>query len=269
MEHLILRCKHCHKEYTYCTYGNGPEFGTEEGCSREYCAECQKAIDEALSKIPEKFEPRYMEIKDKRIFEMLERVKKNYEEDRKVNPSVGIITNPVMWTDFDVVETYEHDRTKYKVEWNNDTPDDKHVSIYAEYDLTQGQFTGKTWRDGIGVGDNYYHYEKPDWMRTGWLSKSDLEAVHMESFKLSKPVGEVFYFEPVMEDSHEEKSEHIKIIVYPEYDGRSLKKGIEDGTIKCDPSLDTSNIDDILSYTCTREEYNDEDEGTIIDIKVS
>ena len=31
MQHLILRCKHCHKEYTYCTYGNGPEFGTEEG----------------------------------------------------------------------------------------------------------------------------------------------------------------------------------------------------------------------------------------------
>ena len=47
MQHYRLRCKHCGKEYTYCTYGNGPEYGTQEGCSMEYCAECQKAIDEA------------------------------------------------------------------------------------------------------------------------------------------------------------------------------------------------------------------------------
>ena len=51
MQHFRLRCKHCYKEYVYCTYGNGPEYGTEAGCSREYCAECQKAIDDALGKI--------------------------------------------------------------------------------------------------------------------------------------------------------------------------------------------------------------------------
>ena len=35
MQHYRLRCKHCGKEYTYCTYGNGPEYGTQEGCSME------------------------------------------------------------------------------------------------------------------------------------------------------------------------------------------------------------------------------------------
>lgn len=27
MEHIIRRCKHCNKEYTYCTYGNGTNWG--------------------------------------------------------------------------------------------------------------------------------------------------------------------------------------------------------------------------------------------------
>ena len=62
MQHLRIRCKHCQREYTYCTYGNGPEYGTESGCSMEYCADCQKAIDEALGKIPKKYTWRWLDI---------------------------------------------------------------------------------------------------------------------------------------------------------------------------------------------------------------
>lgn len=29
MQHIYRRCKHCNKEYFYCTYGNGPDWGTE------------------------------------------------------------------------------------------------------------------------------------------------------------------------------------------------------------------------------------------------
>ena len=39
MQHIYRRCKHCNKEYLYCTYGNGPEWGTEEYCSMDYCGE--------------------------------------------------------------------------------------------------------------------------------------------------------------------------------------------------------------------------------------
>ena len=55
MEHILRRCKHCNKEYTYCTYGNGLNWGTEEHCSMDYCGECQTAINNALSNIPKKF----------------------------------------------------------------------------------------------------------------------------------------------------------------------------------------------------------------------
>lgn len=54
MKHIYRRCKHCNKEYVYCTYGNGPDWGTEEHCSMDYCGECQKAINYVLSKIPKK-----------------------------------------------------------------------------------------------------------------------------------------------------------------------------------------------------------------------
>ena len=65
MEHIARRCKHCNKEYTYCTYGNGPDWGTEEGCSMEYCGECQKAINDALARIPEKYSCKMELIQDK------------------------------------------------------------------------------------------------------------------------------------------------------------------------------------------------------------
>ena len=55
MQHIYRRCKHCNKEYLYCTYGNGPDWGTEKYCSMDYCGECQKAIDDALSNIPERY----------------------------------------------------------------------------------------------------------------------------------------------------------------------------------------------------------------------
>ena len=82
MEHWILRCKHCQREYTYCTYGNGDCYGTEEGCSEEYCAECQKAIDEALSKILVKFEPRFVEISNPDLLADLDDIKKEKDTDK-------------------------------------------------------------------------------------------------------------------------------------------------------------------------------------------
>lgn len=112
MEHWILRCKHCRKEYTYCTYGNGSQYGTEEGCSKEYCAECQKAIDEALNKIPQKFKPIEVEIEDKEILDKLLQIKKRALEN--VANSFSQVVSFLFSCDFDVIDRYTHDGKVYK-----------------------------------------------------------------------------------------------------------------------------------------------------------
>ena len=74
MEHLILRCNHCKKQYTYCTYGNGPEYGTEKDCTKEYCAECANAINNALKSIPIRFEGRPVKITDSKEEERINKI---------------------------------------------------------------------------------------------------------------------------------------------------------------------------------------------------
>lgn len=129
MQHWVLRCKHCQKEYTYCTYGNGPEYGKKEGCSREYCAECQKAIDEALSKIPKKYEPKLKEISDKSLFEKFDKIK----EEEKLNTYQQIIAFEFENSDYDVIETYYYNNNKYKVKYYDGNEDDKHIFVDMEY----------------------------------------------------------------------------------------------------------------------------------------
>ena len=87
MQHYRLRCKHCGKEYTYCTYGNGPKYGTQEGCSMEYCAECQKAIDKALEAIPRRYVVEYTlldDINDKNISKTRIDLNKIFDEERGI-----------------------------------------------------------------------------------------------------------------------------------------------------------------------------------------
>ena len=87
MQHYRLRCKHCGKEYTYCTYGNGPKYGTQEGCSMEYCAECQKAIDKALEAIPRRYVVEYTlldDSNDKNISKTRIDLNKVFDEERDI-----------------------------------------------------------------------------------------------------------------------------------------------------------------------------------------
>lgn len=261
MEHLILRCKHCHKEYTYCTYGNGPEFGTEEGCSREYCAECQKAIDEALSKIPEKFEPRYMEIHEPRIFEMFERAKHNYEELVKEDTIEGLAIELPSMSLYDNTETYVHNGIRYKVEWDDDTPEDKHVFIYAEYNLANKNFTGKPWRESNGARDYYSHRK---------CLKLKPSASFIKEMPMSEPMGKLFYNMPYNACyTGKRRSAHIKITRNVDITGFDIKLYLETKKIECIPSIDVTNLENILTYNCTLERYNDENKETLIDIKVS
>ena len=267
MQHFKLRCKHCHTEYTYCTYGNGSDFGTEEGCSREYCARCQKAIDNALAKIPVECEPKYMEIHDSRIFEMFERAKKNYIESVEENPINGLVFEPLSMSLYDNTETYIHNGIKYKVEWDDDTPEDKHVFIYAEFNLANQNFTGKPWRNN-GLQEFYSH-------RRCLKLKRSSELIGIEK-PMDKPTGMISYTDPIIEafsfvDSGtlvERKPEHIKRTYTSDLTGFSIKVQSDIKKFNCSDTLDMTNLENILMYECTFEKYDDEDKSTLIGIKV-
>lgn len=144
MEHINIRCKHCKKEYTYCTYGNGPQYGTEEGCSKEYCAECQKAIDNALSKIPVKCKPIKVEITDeeekKKILTQLYDIKTKSEKDNVFHTIMMLSSN------YDNIDKYTYNSKTYYVEYNDDTPNDEHLSIEMEYDIIPAKITSNPWK---------------------------------------------------------------------------------------------------------------------------
>lgn len=144
MEHIKIRCKHCKKEYIYCTYGNGPEYGTEEGCSKEYCAECQQTIDNALANIPVKFKPIKVEITDekekKKILSQLDDIKTKSEK----NDVFHLIR--LLNSNYDNIDIYTYNSKTYYVEYNDDTPNDKHLLIEMEYDITAEKVTSKVWK---------------------------------------------------------------------------------------------------------------------------
>lgn len=146
MEHIKIRCKHCKKEYIYCTYGNGPEYGTEEGCSKEYCAECQQAIDNALANIPVKFKPIKVEITDekekKKILSQLYDIKTKAEK----NDVFHVIRLNWGSSNYDNIDIYTYNSKTYYVEYNDDTPNDKHLLIEMEYDITAEKVTSKLWK---------------------------------------------------------------------------------------------------------------------------
>lgn len=144
MQHFRLRCKHCQKEYTYCTYGNGPEYGTEEGCSMYYCAECRKAIDDALSKIPQKCRPYYSFVTNSETKEKLERV---FKEEREKFEKSNHINAARLVGDYgyESVEECTVDWVKYLRGVKKDGTVE--FKVEKEYDLLNNIETDKLYSD--------------------------------------------------------------------------------------------------------------------------
>lgn len=190
MQHWKLRCKHCQTEYVYCTYGNGPEYGTEAGCSREYCAECQKAIDGALSKIPVKFTSRLVEIEEPNLFPVLDKIKEESEKKE--------LFNVVRMTlgEYDVEDKYTHDFKIYWIKYNSDTPNEKHLFVEKEFDIFKRELTGKYWPAENG-GDSYVH---------GMGMAKNLMSMKAEPAKTPEPLGGFYFFDPVIGEGKERLS---------------------------------------------------------------
>ncbi len=262
MQHFHLRCKHCHKEYTYCTYGNGPEYGTEAGCSMEYCAECQKAIDEALTTIPIKYGWRFKEIKEPRIFDFLAKIKKEYLDSKKDSLFPSIETF-YPWDGYDNREDYRYKGRTYVVRWNDATPDKKIVTIKAEYDLIKKDFTGKAWEDYDNT-KTHYQYCRPTKLFSS-VSPSD------SNVGLGLPTGKLFFLDCIWdtESPHkhywkEPKKQHILRKYHRTINGASL---INSSLLKR-TYLDFTTIEPMLEYDCLFEKYDDEDYEVLIEIEV-
>ena len=175
MEHYILRCKHCKKEYTYCTYGN------EDGCSKEYCSECQKAINDALKSIPVKFKPVRARITDEKekqkILKELENIKSEAEKNNIFNV-VSLLTS-----NKDNIDRYTYNGKTYYVEYDDETPNDKCLSVEAEYDIINEKTTSKFWR---ATNKNTFQHGRS----YGSIFKS-LEVIPIQ--KLNMPDGQLLW----------------------------------------------------------------------------
>ena len=148
MEHIYRRCKNCNKEYLYCTYGNGPDWGTEKYCSMDYCGECQKAIDDALSKIPERYSYK-MELIPKEDYDYINKtIDTQYQEYKKEisNNLLGGfgITSITMGDEYVDIEGCYINHIYY----TRGTKENGDVEIKQsmEYDLIDKKLTGKKYR---------------------------------------------------------------------------------------------------------------------------
>lgn len=268
MQHYILRCKHCHKEYTYCTYGNGPEYGTEFGCSMDYCAECQTAIDDALSRITKKFEARDLEIDQPGLFSVFNKIRAEEEKKEKLWPNIHRIGE---CGDYDNAEKYIHNKRKFFVRWNDDTPDEKHIFISMEYDLLNNEFTKNPWK--YDVDDCY--------MRSRNESRCLARVLMNEqtlNINLPPPTGKLNYMDFEWDvvckkgkTPTPQPKPHKLIIEEQILSGHGLKATIDRGWVgrmcKLSKGVSPDNIIDYLDYKITVERYEDENFATIVKIE--
>ena len=161
MEHIRCRCKHCNREYTYCTYGNGEQYGTEAGCSRDYCSDCQKAIDNALNNNPKKYEPRLQKITDANEIIIINKIFD--EEKEKYFKEVKLYAAKVIgdWG-YKNVECCYIDNIEFYRCFNDNN--EIEIKVSMEYDLINDKFTEKRYRE-YGHGTQYKNvmqFKMPD-----------------------------------------------------------------------------------------------------------
>ena len=182
MQHLLRRCKHCNKEYTYCTYGNGSTWGTEEHCSMDYCGECQTAINNALSNIPKKISYQ-MELIPHEDFNKINKIIDEEKEKRlKESKTMCMCMEMVKNQNYKNIEGCYIDHVYYirGVKENNEIE----IKQSMEYDLINKCLTGK----------KYYDYDKP---RNQYKHLYQLPAINIEYLtknNLPKPEGKINFF---------------------------------------------------------------------------
>ena len=234
----------------------------------EYCADCQKAIDEALGKIPKKYTWRWFEIRPTLgLFEALAETKEKVEKARKESDLPEIVPIALFCSAYDNVDTYVRDGVEYLVEWNDSTPEDKHVSIKMEYSLTNDCFTNNVWR--VDTRETYHHTHP-----FKWKEKT------IEETPMAPPLGKLLYFDPADCEwevkgpkVEKRKPQHIRREYSNVYGGATVRRLLTDEEeIRrhkngC-PDANPDDLYDFLDYECAFVKYDDEDFETITKIRV-
>ena len=232
----------------------------------EYCADCQKAIDEALGKIPKKYTWRWLDIcPTLGLLETLAETKEKVEKARNESFLPTAVPNDFFYSPYDNVDIYVHDGVEYMVVWNDSTPNNKHVLVKMEYDLTHDCFTDNAWR--VGEREAYRH------IRPFKLKVS--EATSMAP-PMDPPLGKMFYFGPVdseLPKVEKRKPRHIRREYSKVYDGATVKRMLtnEYETRKCRngcPGVNPDDLYDFINYECIFVKYDDEEFETFIKIRV-
>ena len=272
MQHYVLRCKHCHKTYTYCTHGN------DDGCSTDYCGECQTAIDKALGKIKVKFEPKFVEIKPTfGLPEMLNNIKaaKTRKEQESNFPITVCLNLPDC--DYDNVEEYTHDGKTYRIAWDDGHEEELHYFVQMEYDIEKGAVTRNVWKaedykDSYRKGKSVNHFLKT--MINAGVYTTPVTSMNEPSGLMSYMTFEPWDIEfpdiPKRIPKHELRTYTI------DYDGIMLKRYIEDGrltvngkiTISTPENFNSEDVNEMLDYEITIQKYDDENVETIVKIAV-
>ena len=270
MQHIKCRCKHCQKVYYYCTYGNGPEYGTEEGCTQEYCGECQTAIDKAFGHIPVKFKPKYKEIRPSLgIEKMLDNIKREQPED----PYPGVFCTSGPDEGYDNVEEYTHNNKTFRVEWDDNKPEDKHYFIKMEWDIAKHNFTGKAW-ESDNYGDSYCYFQTVTKLNRQMMSAFEkFQVDEISPNPMSSPVGDLFYWDIDCPKYEPKPKEHILRTWSNLYTGAQikcmLKHGRGDTKVVLAESLNVKDLIDILDYHTDHQQYDDENIETITNIETA
>lgn len=138
------RCKHCNTKYVF------------ETTSTKFCPACQRVINEALLKVPKKFDHKFVEITDGDMYENINNI---FNEEKEKHPNDGIKFNfsvkninniQELINDGKYLEEIEilyHNRKKY-VRGRYKNKSEYHIFVDMEYSTLTNNIT-----------DYWYYYD--------------------------------------------------------------------------------------------------------------
>jgi len=155
MIHRIKECIHCGVQYSY--QASGHCYYREEN-DEHYCRECKRAINEALAKIPVKFDYRFVSTNEISKEQMLGFIKekelkliKQQEEGAKDNNLfTGLMVRRVYPSLHNLQtgessheESAEYNGTEYYMSWWDSRPDDYKIRKKVRWDILNNCIANK------------------------------------------------------------------------------------------------------------------------------
>jgi hypothetical protein len=237
----------------------------------DYCPECQKAIDEALRKIPVKFEGRFQPIYEPLLFPLFDKIRGDVKDRQKDAFNFAQTCKIYCCGKYDNCDTYTHNGLKYNVEYNDNTPNDRHISVEMEYDLIEKKFTGNLWK--VDSEDSYIHGRS--------MSRELDRIINGKTYKpnpMPEPTGKLFFndfiWDVVPRNNEAPKPKEHKLHSYKIHaNGAHIKFDCENGQ-GCEhkrvvlENIDKNSLIDFLEYEYVAEYYEDEDIVYYKDFKI-